>query len=108
MRHLFLAIVLLCGILGHSAMAADPTLLIFGADWCDACKKLNDAIEAAPETVLGFAVAKFDIDLEPELTKNYGIRTVPTLIVLESDGKMRRKIGFVSVEDLKQWLEKKN
>lgn len=105
MRHLFFVWVLSAVVACPAVYAEDLTLLIFGAEWCGACKKLETAIEREPAIVLGFSVAKFDVEQEAELAKNYGVRSLPTLIILESNGTMRRKVGFSSVADLKQWLK---
>ena len=108
MRHLFFVWLLSAVVSCPAVYAEDLTLLIFGAEWCGACKKLEAVIAQEPAIVLGFSVAEFDIDAEPDLAKNYGIRTVPTLIVLEPDGTMRRKVGFTGKADLAQWLRQKN
>ena len=108
MRHLFFVWLLSAVVSCPAVYAEDLTLLIFGAEWCGACNKLEAVIAQEPAIVLGFSVAEFDIDAEPDLAKNYGIRTVPTLIVLEPDGTMRRKVGFTGKADLAQWLRQKN
>lgn len=108
MRYLLFLWLLYFAVSSQVVLAADQTLLIFSANWCGPCKQLAAVIEKEPEIVSGFSVAQFDIDSEPELAKNYGVRAVPTLIVLEPSGKMRRKTGFTGSEDLKQWLRQKN
>lgn len=108
MRHLFFIWLLCLAVSSQVGLGADQTLLVFSADWCGPCKQLAAVIEKDPEVVAGFSVAQFDIDAEPELAKNYGVRSVPTLIVLEPSGKMRRKTGFTGSENLKQWLRQKN
>lgn len=108
MRHLLFVLFLSFVVPSSTAFAEDLTLLIFSAEWCGACKKLETAIAREPEIVLGFSVVKFDIEQEPDLAKNYSVRTLPTLIILEPNGTMRRKVGFAGFVDLKQWLNQKN
>lgn len=74
------------------------TVLKFGATWCSPCKQLDHIIES-----IGFSdkIQKVDVDTEAEKMKEYGIRSVPTLIKLDADGKeIARRTGTCSKEQL--------
>lgn len=76
------------------------TVIKFGAPWCSPCKQLDHIIES-----IGFSdkIQKIDIDAEPEKAKDFGIRSIPTLIKIDSDGKeVSRRTGACSKE---QFLE---
>ena len=65
--------------------AHDVVLVDFHADWCGPCQMLEPVVETvAAET--DAAVAKVDIDANQQLAAEYGVRSVPTL-VLFSDGQ---------------------
>jgi thioredoxin-like negative regulator of GroEL len=58
------------------------TLLVFSATWCVPCQNYKAIIKDLDPT----RVVKYDIDIHDELTKQYGIRTVPTTVVLDANG----------------------
>ena len=51
-------------------------ILKFYGEWCSPCKMLSNMIES---TDLGIPVEEIDIDGEPEVPQNYGVRGVPTM-----------------------------
>lgn len=66
-----------------------PVLVDFYADWCGPCKVIGPTVEELAQDYEGRArVAKVDIDANPELAGQYGIRSIPTLMVFK-DGEVR-------------------
>jgi thioredoxin 1 len=96
-----------CLVLFGSVVSADD-LLIFSAEWCGPCQSLKAAIEKDPNLVAEFSVHLIDIDENPDAAVAHNVKTVPTLLQIMQDGKTRKKVGFTSPADLKQWLQKKN
>jgi thioredoxin-like negative regulator of GroEL len=90
------------------SVAAADDLLIFSADWCPSCQQLKAAIEQDPALVNGYTVVILDLDKNPDLAKGYKVRTIPALLHLQPDGKIRRKVGFKNAAELKRWLEGHN
>ncbi|MBC5787200.1 MULTISPECIES: thioredoxin [Clostridiaceae] len=69
-----------------------PIILDFYADWCSPCKMFAPVLEEIADELDGKAiVAKMNIDESKELATEFGIRTIPTLMLLK-DGKMINKI----------------
>ena len=69
-----------------------PIILDFYADWCSPCKMFARVLEEIADELDGKAiVAKMNIDESKELATEFGIRTIPTLMLLK-DGKMINKI----------------
>ena len=65
-----------------------PIVLDFSAAWCGPCKQLAPIIEELSEEYAGrIAVGKCDIEEADDLTMEYGIRNVPTVIFIK-DGKV--------------------
>lgn len=77
-------------------------LLKFSASWCQPCKQLTKTIESAD---LYIPLQSVDIDEDVGLTKQYGVRGVPTLVVLDDAGnELARKTGAMSKEALRDFV----
>jgi len=70
--------------------AERPVLVDFGAEWCGPCVAVAPVIRSlALEYADKLTVATVDIDAEPQLAARYGVRSVPTVMLLEH-GQIRR------------------
>ena len=83
-----------------------PIELYFSATWCGPCKQLAPIIEELSKEYEGrIAVGKCDIEEADDLTAEYGIRNVPTVIVIK-DGKIVDKfVGSKSKGDVQAKFE---
>jgi len=77
-------------------------LLKFQAVWCGPCKSLSNIMEG---TDFGIPVRVIDIDEDMDTPKLYGIRGVPTLVLVEDGKELKRSSGVKTLESLKEWLE---
>lgn len=76
------------------AIASGVTLVDFFATWCGPCKMLSPTIEAIADECDGsFSVYKVDIDEAGDVAMDYGIMSVPTLIVFKNGAEAARMIG---------------
>jgi len=84
---------------------AKPILLDFYADWCGPCKRQGPMLEELKEKMgEKIEVKKIDVDQNMDIANQYGIRVVPTLIILK-DGKVIRTLeGVTSAESLESML----
>lgn len=76
-------------------------VLRFTASWCQPCKMLARTLEEV-NTVVPIEVV--DIDVHSEVASDYGIRGVPTLVMLDGNIEMKRISGTVIKKDLERWL----
>lgn len=65
-------------------------LLDFYADWCGPCRMVSPIVDEIAEERSDILVGKINVDNEQELAKEFGILSIPTLIVLK-DGKITSK-----------------
>ena len=77
-------------------------ILRFTASWCGPCKSLAQNLEIAN---LSMPIEVVDIDVHPELAQEYGIRGVPTLVMLEENNEVKRVVGSKTVNQLQEWAQ---
>ena len=65
-------------------------LLDFYADWCGPCRMVSPIIEEIAKERSDIKVGKINVDQEPELAKQFGIMSIPTLVVMER-GRIKRQ-----------------
>jgi len=71
-----------------------PVLVDFYADWCGPCKSLAPVIdEIATERAADLKVVKIDVDADPEIAAQYGVRSMPTLVVFKDGTAVSGTVG---------------
>jgi thioredoxin 1 len=83
-----------------------PVLVDFWADWCAPCKMIAPIVEELAEEYDGQIVfAKVDVDSSPLTAAEYGIRSIPTLLVFKDGSPVDQVVGAVPKAVLKQRLD---
>ena len=84
-----------------------PALIDFYAEWCGPCKMLAPVLEELSNELAGKVdVYKVNVDEEEELAMFFGIRSIPTLIFIETNGTLHRSQGAMGKPQLKEAIEK--
>jgi thioredoxin 1 len=73
----------------------------FTASWCGPCKMLAKTLESI-ETNIPIEVV--DIDEQPDLATEFGIRSVPTLVMMEDNVATKRLIGLKTIQEVEAFI----
>ena len=80
-----------------------PVLVDFWATWCGPCMRQAPIVEELAAE--GYSVGKVDVDQQPDLAGQYGVMSIPTLIVFKGGKEVHRVVGLTAKNDLKRLLD---
>lgn len=83
-----------------------PVLVDFWADWCGPCKMIGPSLEEISEELAGkVTIAKMDIMANTETPMQFGVRSIPYLVLFKNGEKVADKLGAAPKSALKGWIE---
>lgn len=101
--------------LGASKNEGKPIMIVFTADWCVFCKKLENQTFTDPKIVReinnNFIAVKIDKDKQGSIAKDFGVQGIPDLFFLTPFTKdngvktIARQLGFIEAKDLLPGLQ---
>jgi thioredoxin 1 len=81
-------------------------LIVFSAEWCGPCRVLKPNLEKVQESLTeSIEIIKADISKNEDSTKFFGIKNIPTCVLIENGKEISRFHGVKSPEDIKKFLE---
>jgi thioredoxin 1 len=84
-----------------------PVLVDFWAEWCGPCRMLGPTFEKLAEKYGNeITFAKLNVDDLPDVAGKYGIRSVPTLLLLRQGKVLEQVVGTRSYNDLARILDR--
>ena len=75
-------------------------LVDFFATWCGPCRMQSAVIEEVLETNPEINVLKIDVDESPNVARQFGIMSIPTLILMKDGKVLKKHVGLLQNDDL--------
>ena len=79
-------------------------ILDFFATWCPPCRRFSPVFEKAAANHTDILFIKIDVDKHENLVTEYGVRSMPTIIVLKDGVVVKTKTGYMSSKQFDKWI----
>jgi thioredoxin 1 len=86
--------------------SSQPVLVDFWAEWCQPCKQIGPSLEEISEE-LGekITITKLNIDENPKIPGQFGVRGIPTLMIFKDGEMSSMKVGAMPKGKIVEWIE---
>lgn len=86
-------------------LKAEGTVLVdFWATWCGPCRMLSPIVDEVASERPDVKVGKINVDEQPELAQQFGIMSIPTLLVFKNGEKVQESVGLIPKEKVEAML----
>ena len=90
----------------HALKSDLPIVIDFWAEWCGPCRMMTPNFEmAAPRLEPRVRLGKLDTEAEPAIAQRYGIRGIPSVVMIKKGREVARTSGAMSTSAIVDWVE---
>jgi len=86
-------------------IAKGTVIVDFYADWCAPCRMIGPVLEQIAEEQADLKVVKVNVDENPQLASEFGVRGIPALFVVKDGKTVAQKAGFMPKDALVDWAK---
>lgn len=87
-----------------NSLIKDKAVVDFSASWCGPCKMFGPIFEEISNGY-DFNFVKLDVDKANDVAREYGVMSIPTVILFENGKEVKRFTGFMSKDDFNSFLK---
>ncbi|CAG0903649.1 unnamed protein product, partial [Darwinula stevensoni] len=92
----------------ESALAGGVSVVDFWAEWCGPCRLIGPIIEDLATEYEGKAtIGKVNVDDNPEVSLKYGVRSIPTILIIKDGEVVDKQLNLLSIAFIIQIIEKR-
>ncbi len=78
----------------------ETVLVDFNADWCGPCRMLKPSLEELAKEKDNVKIVSINIDDEYELAEQYGVQSIPCLVLFKNGKEEKRNVGLISKDEI--------
>jgi len=85
--------------------ADKPVIVDFWAEWCGPCKQIAPILSEISDEMQDVVIGKHNIDDSPNRPSQFGIRSIPTILIFRNGEVVAQKVGATTKSNIVSWIK---
>ena len=85
--------------------ADKPVIVDFWAEWCGHCKQIAPILSEISDEMQDVVIGKHNIDDSPNRPSQFGIRSIPTILIFRNGEVVAQKVGATTKSNIVSWIK---